>query len=438
MDSGNSSLTDLRNRLESQEDDRAYVRALLKRTGAIWILHHVSALVGSEPPNWAEVTWQYEHLAFVACNVPASTLAKLCSEAVNEPVLLGQFQVTAPAAQQFVQWTHQPSFALHERLPVPWPTTSYTVSAGSPNDRTVQPGILVAESCPSFPEPNSAWRAFNESDYSLSGAQAVPNHLAEVRIAEREGWIGPVHISPTEMTVDIEGDTVAGSELELYGTTGRTARNLDGPGTVVFPLASGLPEHAWLWLKRGTNWLDYRSVFPQSGWTGNLRQAGVEIEAPVDPQANVEALIAMGEGPQVEFKEMLPTSSTRRTLKTVAAFASGDGGTVVFGINRDEVTVTGLGSEDPTKLRDQLTNMVRATIIPMPQVHPRAYTVQDKTILVLEVAPGPSTPYGLIADGSSRDKPEYYVRRGASTYPAQPGELREAVINRTGSTNSSG
>lgn len=37
------------------------------------------------------------------------------------------------------------------------------------------------------------------------------------------------------------------------------------PGEVTFPLDRGLPEHAWLWLKNGTRWLDYRSIDPGSG-----------------------------------------------------------------------------------------------------------------------------------------------------------------------------
>lgn len=430
MDDGSTGLTDLRARLTSQPNDHAYVRSLLRRTGAAWTVHHLTALVGAEPPNWVEATWQYEQLAFVACNIPASTLAALCSNAASEAATtIRQFQVTAPAAQQFVQWTHQPSFARRERQPTPWPTTSYTISVADPTGRAVPPGFLVAESCPSFPDPDSAWRAFTENDYSLSGAQTTPTHLALVHIAEKQGRIGPIHISATEMTVEIDGDAVAGCELELYGESDRAAKRLDGPGVTTFTLSSGLPNHAWVWLKRGTMWLDYRSVFSQSGWTGDLAKAGVTIDMPIDPQANVEALVYAGENPQIEFKERLPDRKTRRTLKTVAAFANGDGGSIVFGINQDEATVVGLEG-DLVQMRDRLINLIHATIFPMPQVVAGTYVVEGKNILVLEVEPGQIPPYGIVADGASRDTPEYYVRRGANTYYAQPGELREAILTR--------
>jgi hypothetical protein len=37
------------------------------------------------------------------------------------------------------------------------------------------------------------------------------------------------------------------------------AQRLDGPGTAALP-SDGLPGSAWFWLKRGSRWLDYRSI----------------------------------------------------------------------------------------------------------------------------------------------------------------------------------
>jgi hypothetical protein len=241
-----------------------------------------------------------------------------------------------------------------------------------------------------------------------------------------------VHVTPTQLTADIHGADVAGAELELSGMTDRDTRRVGGPGTGAFLLQNGLPDDAWLWLKRGTDWLDYRSVDGRSGWTGELGRAGVTIEAPSDPQANVEALLAAGEGPQVEFKRQLPADAEqkRKQFKTVAAFANGDGGTMVFGMDPDELTVTGLGDEDPRKLRDHLYALVHGAVVPSPEVLVEHYQVDGKTILVLHVSQGPAPPYGIAVDKSSRNKPEFYVRRGSSSYPAQPGELREAARSR--------
>jgi predicted HTH transcriptional regulator len=154
----------------------------------------------------------------------------------------------------------------------------------------------------------------------------------------------------------------------------------------------------------------------------------VEFDVPVDPQASVEALLAAGEGPQVEYKRQLPDTAEqkRKMLKTAAAFASQDGGSMVFGMDPDEITVVGLGDQDPKKLRDRLY----ATVIPPPSVTVTDYQIGGKTILVLDVPPGPESPYALAVDKESRDKPEFYMRRGSSTYPAQPGELRRAARSR--------
>ena len=46
------------------------------------------------------------------------------------------------------------------------------------------------------------------------------------------------------------------------------------------------------------------------------------------------------------------------------------------------------------------------------------------------VAPGAVPPYGIAADKGSRDKPEFYVRRGSSAYPALRPHATAAVMVR--------
>jgi predicted HTH transcriptional regulator len=179
-------------------------------------------------------------------------------------------------------------------------------------------------------------------------------------------------------------------------------------------------------------WLDYRAL--NSPWTSRaeLDDAGVQFDVPEEATSVIEALVTAGEGPQLEYKSKIPdTAGERRsTFKTIAAFATGNGGTVVFGVDRDELTVVGLGSEDPKKLRDQLSSMIRSRVIPTPNFEPDVYTLEGKTLLVLRVEPSPSPPYGVTVDESSKERPEFYVRRGASTYPAQPNDVRETTLAR--------
>jgi len=438
VDTGTTDLAEFGKQLASGGTD-AYVRALLRAVGGGWELHYAWALIGMEPPGWAEQAWRYERLAFAACEVPSADLAALCVTTPGGVIALGQFEVTVPAAIGPANWRKQPSFARHDRSFLPWPVTDFHIAAGDQSLRQLPHDLLVGDSCPSFPEPNSAWRAFFEGDFSLDGAQSPPTDLSMLRVVQDAGWLGRVQVTATRLTVQVNGTSLDDCELELFGVTGRASQPVSSPGEVTFSLDRGLPEHAWLWLKNGTRWLDYRSIDPGSGWTGDLARAGVDIPVPSDPQANMEALLAAGEGPQLEYKRQLPADAgqKRRMFKTVAAFSTGDGGTMVFGIDPDELTVTGLDGEDPKKLRDRLYDLVHRTVVPSPDVTVEDHQVDGKTILVLHVAPGPVPPYGIAADKGSRDKPEFYVRRGSSTYPAQPGELREAARTRPAIGNTS-
>ncbi|MEU0029105.1 ATP-binding protein [Streptomyces sp. NPDC006335] len=381
----------------------------------------------------------YEEYAFVAARMTAADLAVMFSSEACTSKAVGPLTIWGPGAASMVNARRQPGYALHDRPQLNFPVTEYVVAPIDRTDRQLPHGLLVGEGdAPSFPEPNSAWRAFFEGDFALAGARSPSSDLATVRVAEQGAWIGSVHITATELKVTVEGDDVHGVNLELYGVTGRRVQRADTPGHIVIPLPHGLPAHAWLWLKRGTNWLDYRSIDPASAWTGDLRRAGVEIDLPVDPVATMEALIASGEGPRLEFKQMLPTRDDRRTLKTVAAFANGDGGAIVFGIHRDEVTITGIAEEKPsTRMRDEFGNLVRATVQPTPDFEIKEYRLDGKLIFILEVEPGQSPPYGLVTPSTRDKQPEYFVRRGANTYGAQPDELRTIVLLKNGQQGSS-
>jgi hypothetical protein len=151
--------------------------------------------------------------------------------------------------------------------------------------------MLVSEGCPSCPEPQSAWRAFCEGDFSLSGAPAPSTELAVFLVARLGAWIGHVHVMPTELTVEIHGAGAAGCELELFGEADRFSRRLAGPGVFALSLGRGLPASAWLWLKQGTSWLDYRSIDAWSAWTADLARSDVEVDVPVDPQATMHDFV---------------------------------------------------------------------------------------------------------------------------------------------------
>jgi len=127
----------------------------------------------------------------VACRMPSPGLLPLCSATKEDPAVmtLGGLQATVPGVQAQAQVSHQPSYARHERPRLAVPTTDYRLSAADPVHvgRQLPTDMLVAPSCPSFPDPNSAWRAFFEGDFSLAGAQTPPNDLAMLSVRRHCG-----------------------------------------------------------------------------------------------------------------------------------------------------------------------------------------------------------------------------------------------------------
>ena len=432
MNSGQTDLESLGKQLNADTTIRtAYVRVLLRRGGDGWELRHAAVVVGITPPGCTHESWEYDEAALVARTMPAADLLKLTLEAMGGKIALGEFEFCVPPVSPNVSWRHEPSFPRYDHVAFDRPTMNYSFSKATSDQVTWSPTMLVGRSCPSFTELSTAWRAFTESNFSLMGAQN-PHEYVQLRVAETRGWIGRVRVTPTEMVVDLAGDALDGCVLELYSLSVREERTLEGEGTVSFPLGGAVPPQAWLWLKSGHSWLDYRVIDPGSAWASP--SASVDFDMPIDQQASIEALIASGEGQHLEFKRELVTG---RQLKTVAAFASGEGGKIIFGVDRDEITVVGIEGELP-KQRDRLEQLVRAAITPTPDVEVTIMTVREKPILVLDVPSGRHELYGVIRNSDSRDRPEYFIRRGGHTIPATPDDLAYMIRSRQAQPDSGG
>jgi hypothetical protein len=189
-------------------------------------------------------------------------------------------------------------------------------------------------------------------------------------------------------------------------------------------------QGAWLYLSCDRQWLDYRAFSDFHG-DSDFAAAGVDVDIPEDPEIEIQALLARGEGQRIEFKRQPPDNtveSKRTVFKTVAAFASGGGGTIVFGIDSDEATDRGLEGIDPKKERDRLAQLARSIVIPAPIIEARQYELESKLLLVLSVEPGPNPPYGITLPERSGKPVEFYVRRDATSFPAKPDEIRATVL----------
>jgi ATP-dependent DNA helicase RecG len=123
------------------------------------------------------------------------------------------------------------------------------------------------------------------------------------------------------------------------------------------------------------------------------------------------------EGPTLEVKEKL----TDNFLKTVSAFANYRMGRIVFGV-ADDGTV--LGVLNPEELRISVENKINDSIFPVPDYHMESVVTEGKTLIVLTVNHGQSTPYTY--------RNNAYRRTDTSTVKVSGEEFRRLSIQGSG------
>ncbi len=133
----------------------------------------------------------------------------------------------------------------------------------------------------------------------------------------------------------------------------------------------------------------------------------------------------------VEFKQQVPSDEAgkAKVMKTVCAFANGQGGSVLFGIDDDGVVI-GVAADAVDRLKDQLTQTVGSWVEPRPRIDFATLPLdaEDRVVLELRVEAG-SGLYGCHA--RLGDVPAAYIRHHAITVRARPGEIESIVRART-------
>ena len=347
MDYVTTSLDDLRRQL-SKSRRSAWVRAVVgpmgEETARLLVLE---ARVGPKPEGWIEQAWIYEQCTFVSGRVTSRRLAHWL-DGETHTLSMGPVRTTL-AFPDNAQYTcvHVPSLARYSSVQLPWPSFVHTpglVGVGHVNDPQ---GYLVgAETTPSFPAFSGAFNAFFHDEYVSSGVGNPQLNRVNIHVVDVRARIRRVRVRPASIDLWLGGTALRGTMVELNGAEYRTVLKVDKP-RVSIPLPDGLPTDAWIWLKSGAEWLDFR---PLNQWGGTV-SPDVEMELPRDPAAELSNLATRGEGPFLEYKEKLPDTKEekRNVFKTVVAFANGAGGTIVFGIEDETKLVKGRPAS-PSKL----------------------------------------------------------------------------------------
>lgn len=134
----------------------------------------------------------------------------------------------------------------------------------------------------------------------------------------------------------------------------------------------------------------------------------------------MEELLA-GESSSIEYKQEVPSNS-EKYIKTIIAFANGNGGLLVFGIEDETCKVVGIPQEEVFLTADRVTNTITDTCQPMVDFEIKYKTVEEKTIIIVKVFPGARRPYYLknkgITDGT-------YIRVSGTTRKADDFVVKE-------------
>lgn len=403
------------NALRSQE--RAWVRlgAVLKDNA--WTALAFDVVAPVEPPDWQDLTWQYPEAVFYAFTEGGPAVAEwLCTGKVS----LAAGEVTLPglprepANQQVMVYGLDSKQQYGGYEPLPWPASFYSVS-----DASVQSpqNILISADSPSFLGFLGAAVTLFGVSWDQPGTQ-LP--IPSVRLQDLSGRVSQVTVHPAKVDVLVEGRALRGLSVELAGRVPGPCVQLSGTDEayeVNFDTPDGLPDEAWIVLKAGTTCVDRKFVNWRYSWR---RDPDVKIVQ--EPVSAVEALVAAGEGPEIEFKEQVPTNrdGRKKVCRTLAAFANGHGGHLLFGVD-DDGPIVGVSADGAIQShKDTVTHWIKDLVDPhVDFVLDIVETGGGRTVLCVEVKEGASPPYGV-----EPAKPSYYIRRGATTFPASAADVR--------------
>ena len=136
-----------------------------------------------------------------------------------------------------------------------------------------------------------------------------------------------------------------------------------------------------------------------------------------------ESLFA-GESKNIEYKVAVPKKS-EKYMKTVVAFANGNGGKIVFGIDDKTLEIVGMDEDNIFKTIDAITNAISDSCEPRIRPDVTLQTVNDKTVIVVEILPGAMRPYYIMSEGMTEGT---YMRVSGTTRPVEGYMLKELIL----------
>ena len=140
---------------------------------------------------------------------------------------------------------------------------------------------------------------------------------------------------------------------------------------------------------------------------------------------NIYTLI--GEATAYDKKQRLEVRHPKSWLKSVSAFANGEGGILIFGISDDDKIV---GLADAEGDAEKISEEIKSKLDPVPAVNLEPKELDGKKLVLLHVYPGQETPYYYIGDKQRLA----FVRIGNESVTADRIQLKSLVLKGSGRT----
>ena len=396
--------------VEMDAEEEVWVRfgAILSDYQDDWSLIVLDITTGVAPPDWEFIYWRYARAILWAETLPGSSVTNWIR---SHSISVGDDAIAIPEVQlaqlHTVRRRSSGSLGAHGRFD--WPYSEWTLSLEGTIGNSFTDELIGDGSVPPFIRPDIAVAAMLRMDLPPGGSFSAGSLI--LRQQNQTARIRGVHIFPTKVEVQIDGNGLPGSIVELASNQpGPTQIITDhGQQSVELPTPAGLPSVPWIVIKKDGEWLDQRFLDP----VYSQAQAN-DVDYWVDPSERLEALISGGEGPTTEFKREVP-EDTIRIMKSVAAFSNGAGGTILVRVENDGSIVGVSDTVSNEDGLDTLTNKIRSWISPLPDFELQTIeTGEDRLpVVAIFVQKGPLPPYGA---GTTDDTIKYYVRRGATSF----------------------
>ncbi|MEG0900275.1 MAG: ATP-binding protein [Oscillospiraceae bacterium] len=137
--------------------------------------------------------------------------------------------------------------------------------------------------------------------------------------------------------------------------------------------------------------------------------------------------IFAGETDNVEFKVDIPPKS-EKYMKTVVAFANGNGGKLVFGVENNTWQVVGFSKDEVFQKMDAITNAIFDSCEPKIMPNVAVQEIEGKAIIIVEIIPGMQRPYFIQSQGIMEGT---YIRVAGSTRHAERYRVQELILEGT-------